>query len=553
MLPTLAEVLALPELQRGDPVVLAGAGRLDRPVRWVHVSELSDIAELLSGDELLLTTGIALPASSSALRRYVDGLVGVGIAGLAIELGRRYTDALPPALVAAAEERGLPLVAFRRETSFVSVTQAVHRIVVNAHLAELEASEEAHRAFTRLTLGRARPQQVVDLVAEMAGRPVVFENLVHHVIAYNTAGRDHDAVIGDWERRSRSARLRGQGGRGGPAGPAGPAAPGGLGVAVDVGPEPGRFGRLVLLPDGTDGADGEVEPRHRMLLERGATALAMGRLIDRDAQSLELHAHRTLLTELAAGADVPHLAARLTSLGLRWKGRHVTGLVVRMHDTGGDAGDLRAVASDLLDELRVRRASGLVGPVDDERVVALVAHAPGAADVLTDRLVARLARTGARLAIGVGSAIDDVAGAASSVREALVVADSAVPADPPRAVRLYDLRLRGLLHLLRTDPRLQQYVERELGALLAHDARTGERLADTLAAYCRSGGNKVRAAELCHISRPALYARLQRIGQVVDIDLTDPENVLALHVALLAREVMTDRPGARPVGQPTMR
>lgn len=522
MLPSLAEVLALPELQRGDPVVVAGRDRLGHAVRWVHVSELSDIAELLSGDELLLTTGIALPSSPAALRRYVDGLVGVGIAGLAIELGRRYTDALPPELVAAAEARGLPLVAFRRETSFVAVTQAVHQIVVNSHLAELEASEEAHRAFTRLTLGRARPQQVVDLVAEMADRPVVFENLVHHVIAYNTAGRDHDAVIGDWERRSRSARMLG------------------TDAAVDVGPEPGRFGRLVLLADGTDE---EVTPRRRMLLERGATALAMGRLIDRDAQNLELQAHRTLLTELAAGVDVPHLAARLTSLGLRWKGRQVTGMVVRLAGPG-NADELRGVASDLLDELRVRRTSGLVGPVDDERVVALVAHAPGAADAVTDRLVERLARTGARLVVGVGSAVDDVAGSGASVREALVVADSAAPTDPPRAVRLYDLRLRGLLHLLRHDPRVQQYVEREIGTLLAHDARTGEQLTTTLAAYCRTGGNKVRTAELCHISRPALYARLQRIGQVVDIDLADPENVLALHVALLAREVM---------GQPTIR
>lgn len=524
MLPTLAEVLALPEVQRGDPAVLAGAGRLHRAIRWVHVAELADIAPLLQGDELLLNTGILLPSTDRGLREYVAGLAEVGLAGLAIELGRRYTDRLPDALVEAAEEHDLTLIAFRRETSFVAVTQAVHQIVVNAQMTELQASEEAHRAFTRLTLGRARPQQVVDLVAEMADRPVVFENLVHHVIAYNTAGRDHDAVIGDWERRSRSARMLGPDGRG----------------AVDVGPEPGRFGRLVLL---TDGTDEQVTPRQRMLLERGATALAMGRLIDRDAQNLELQAHRTLLTELAAGVDVPHLAARLTSLGLRWKGRHVTGMVVRLAGPG-DADELRGVASDLLDELRVRRTSGLVGPVDDERVVALLAHPPGAADTVTDRLVERLARTGARLVVGVGSAVDDVAGSGGSVREALVVADSAAPTDPPRAVRLYDLRLRGLLHLLRHDPRVQQYVERELGTLLAHDARTGEQLTTTLAAYCRTGGNKVRTAELCHISRPALYARLQRIGHVVDIDLADPENVLALHVALLAREVM---------GQPTPR
>ncbi len=521
MFPRLAEVLALPEVQRGDPVVLAGAAHLDRAVRWVHVAELVDIAPLLQGDELLLNTGILLPSTDKGLRSYVAGLASVGLAGLAIELGRRFTDRLPAALIEAAEEHDLPLIAFRRETSFVAITQAVHQIVVNAQMAELQASEEAHRAFTHLTLTRARPQQVVDLVSEMADQPVVFENLVHHVIAYNTAGRDHDAVIGDWERRSRNARMLGAKGWQG----------------VDVGPETGRFGRLVLLAD-------EPTSRQRMLLERGATALAMGRLIDRDAQNLELQAHRTLLTELAAGVEVPHLGARLTSLGLRWKGRHVTGLAVRLQ---GDAGELRAAASDLLDELRVRRTSGLVGPVDDEHLVALIAHAPGAADGVIDRLVQRLARTGARLVVGVGTPVDDVqgagtTGAGASVREAIVVADSAAPVapgDPLRAVRLYDLRLRGLLHLLRQDPRVQQYVERELGTLLAHDAQTGEQLTETLAAHCRTGGNKVRTAEICHISRPALYARLNRIGQIVDIDLADPENLLALHVALLAREVMS--------------
>jgi hypothetical protein len=34
-------------------------------VRWVHVSELADIATLLRGGELVLTTGIALPSAAA--------------------------------------------------------------------------------------------------------------------------------------------------------------------------------------------------------------------------------------------------------------------------------------------------------------------------------------------------------------------------------------------------------------------------------------------------------------------------------------------------------
>lgn len=61
MLPTIADVLALDTVRRGNPRVVAGADRLDTRVRWVHVGEVTDIAQLLRGGELVLTTGIALP------------------------------------------------------------------------------------------------------------------------------------------------------------------------------------------------------------------------------------------------------------------------------------------------------------------------------------------------------------------------------------------------------------------------------------------------------------------------------------------------------------
>lgn len=49
MFPTVAEVLELDVLRRGSPQVVAGSGGLQRPVRWVHISELADIAGMLHG------------------------------------------------------------------------------------------------------------------------------------------------------------------------------------------------------------------------------------------------------------------------------------------------------------------------------------------------------------------------------------------------------------------------------------------------------------------------------------------------------------------------
>ncbi len=85
VLPTVRDVLALPAVEYGRPKVLAGAGCLDRPVRWAHVSELPDIGNLLQGGELILTTGIALPEGGRDLARYASALAEAGASALVVD------------------------------------------------------------------------------------------------------------------------------------------------------------------------------------------------------------------------------------------------------------------------------------------------------------------------------------------------------------------------------------------------------------------------------------------------------------------------------------
>ncbi len=58
-------VLTLERVSAGEPEVVAGADRLDRPVRRVHVAEAADAEVMLNGGEMVLTTGV-LPAGDEA-------------------------------------------------------------------------------------------------------------------------------------------------------------------------------------------------------------------------------------------------------------------------------------------------------------------------------------------------------------------------------------------------------------------------------------------------------------------------------------------------------
>ena len=240
MYPTVSDVLSLPVIRRGKPELVAGGAGVGRRVRWVHVAEIADIAHLLHGGELVLTTGIALPDDPVALTRYVDELAGVGAAGLVIELVRRWNDEVPAALRSAADRRSLPLVTLSRETRFVAVTEAVIALIRDAQLAELRAAEQVHETFTALTVSGAEPAEVLREVARVARLPVVLETLSHDVLGYDAAGTDPSELLADWRSRSRAVapdradRLRrgrglaGHGGRGARQrlGPAGAGLPG---------------------------------------------------------------------------------------------------------------------------------------------------------------------------------------------------------------------------------------------------------------------------------------------------------------------------------------
>jgi purine catabolism regulator len=212
---------------------------------------------------------------------------------------------------------------------------------------------------------------------------------------------------------------------------------------------------------------------------------------------------------------------------------------------GGVPALLRDLASQAVATLQGLRVPALVGPLDDDRVAVLLSQERNAdVDAVLRRLSERLhavseRRSDAALVIGAGSTVIGIERAQETLREAVQVAETALGLPPQRAYfRPPDLRLRGLVYSLRAEPAVADYIERELGQLIAHDAQHGTRLYDFLAAYCRAGGNKTAAAGGLFISRAALYDRIGKVERVLGVDLGDPEVVVGLHFAVLARETL---------------
>ncbi|WP_082099602.1 PucR family transcriptional regulator [Demequina maris] len=511
-LPTVAELLEDPAFRAGLPEVVVGGPALEAPVRWVHTSERSDIARMLEGRELLLSMGTAWPEDDASLTGLVDSLAEAGIAALVLELGTRYT--VPPtAVVEAARRHGLAFVLLHRETRFVTLTEAGHHRIIAGQMAALRARDEVRETFTSLALRGAPADHVVRELARALGAPVVLESLAHEALIAEIPTGAEQAVLGDWERRSRAAHRE-------------PDEDGWVVVPVDARGK--RWGSLVALP-------GPAHPAGRAnVLSQGAIALALGRLADGGRDEWATLSRRHVLDPLLAGrfATPEAMAARLEAAGVPVTDRLLYGLALR----GGEPSpaEIEAWALGIGGRARALATTGRTGGPLTVVLLSMPAHRP-----LDDALTAALQRAlrdSARVAITVGHQADEVDAATLSLHEAI---DNA--GEPAAGTVLWvDRRpLARLLSGLRDDHRLLDHGERVLSPIVEHDQRTGGDLQRVLRAALAHPGNRTAAARAAHLSRSVFYQRLELIEGLLGVDLEDGETQTALHIALLAR------PGSR--------
>jgi len=521
---SIAEVLRMPAVRSAEPEVLAGAAQLDRPVHWVHTTELADIGPLLRGGDLVLTTGIALPDHDATLAEFARSLSDSGAAGLFVELGRRWT-AVPGALTARCEELGLPLVALRREVRFAAVAQAVGERLVDDQVAELRAAQRVHETFTELSITEAGPDEILAAAQRLSGAAVVLESEQHQILDFRAGPEDATVFLDDWARRSRNVG----------SGERTVWDPSNGWLVTRVGRAERGWGRLVI------GAASAPSQRLIAVAERAAAALAMHRLHDRSRDSQVRRVHHELLLGLLTQPGDGDLHRRVEVAGLPREGRQYVGLALRPAGGPGSSGPGSSGPG----------SSGPVGHVDDLVATCLSAAARLRMPVLVSafgtevrvlaalpvradpgRPIERWAEVVGRRAptvVAAGSPVSELQASARTLLEASHVLGALPVATTGASVhRLEDVHVRGLLALLADDERVRAFVDRELEPL-----RHQPELARTALVVIEHWGNKVAAAEALNLSRPVLYDRIAKLERLLGRSLADAEVRTSLHLALL--------------------
>jgi purine catabolism regulator len=512
----------------------AGERSASRPVRWVHITELSDPTPWLSGGEVLLTTGIQL-GTAAKQRAFVKRLKRHGLAGMGLGTGFDHQE-LPGPLVAEARKLDFPLFEVPYRTPFIAITEHAFAAIAGERYETLRRSAEIHRRLERLVLEERGLDEVVRALATAIGGAVCVLDPRGATIASSAPWRDFpDAALA--QVRAETAMRSDPGG-----GPVAAFEPDheelrGRALALPVGTHAAHVPEAWLVaacsgagPGAGDGSRGRaLGDFERLILQQAVTVVALELMRLRVARDTERRLAGDVLAEALTGRlEQDELARRLEPFGIS---STAAVAVFGLDDPGAGAPVLDRVAA-------------------QERVGALVATRDGLLCAVFDSgdtEPLELARTARReLAAKVGPAraavsrAAPVAGLRRSFHEARCALEVQALANGGAAevASHEDLGAFELLLSLQDDEALRLYCDSLLGPLEGSSGDYGDELIRSLEAFIEHNGQWERAARQLYCHRHTLRYRIQRIQELTGRDLGRARDRIEFWLALRGRDLV---------------
>lgn len=497
----------------GSEPVLAGSPILRTPsidparvaVRWVHSSEVVDVASLLRGGELLLTAGsILLRLPLPVQREYLENLAARRVAALALETAAEPAP-LADELAEHADALGLPLIELRETAPFVAITEHVNRLIL------------AHRAAS---------DEVVDRLSSRMAR-----HLGEH-------GPDLDPLlemIAD-EMKVEVVLTGDDGLRLGHALPAGTAPAPGEPDALAPGPAEQRAATAIMV-----GAQSVAELELRTSTPHGAdlptaadrlSSIVSLALLGTFRQEPRRLADHQLLTAVVDGAPAGATARAWDRAQLD---RDAAAAVAVVHPAGRPA-DAECLSTALrrtgCEARSQRRGEDLV----------LLVTAPTHEQLARRSLVTTMAEglAGREMRGALGPAVTGPTHAHTSCVEALEVLRLVEPAPGTVLDALDHLDVRLFAEL--DDPAfLEVAVQDCVGAIADWDRRRGTDLLHTLDVWLGTGCSATRAAAILHIERQSVHKRIAKALELLGRDPRTEGSLFTVHAAVRAARTRAAR------------
>ncbi|USG66241.1 PucR family transcriptional regulator ligand-binding domain-containing protein [Brevibacillus ruminantium] len=515
---TIRELMEIPPLK--DARVISGFEGVDRVVRYIDIMEVPDLRGWLREGELLLTTAYSIRHDPSRLPEIVEHMAQAGAAALAIK-PERFLHDLPEEMILVSNRYQLPIIELPAMIPYMDITHAVMEQVLDRQAALLRRSDEVYRTLTTMVLENSGLQAVADNIAGLVkGAVRVLDNFGQVIVS----------VPPDWKPKSKHLEWD---------------------IAVDR----QIVGKLQVDKE-------RLDDIQQVCVEQARVVVALELMRAKTAVDTEKRLRGNLIDELLSAVPPARheVERRGRQLGLNplqhWEVAIIEGNETIMQQLSSEASHFRQTLD------REAQQNGLQAHIESRHssLVLLLSSKPVAVEpsgkgkrlLETDQtgcidwcsVIERLLQeqSGKRHDIHIGKGgsypLWHVHQSYTEARKALAIG---VKLSRPMEVTAFpDVEAFQLLAESVDQVHFSELFERKLGKLHAHDLEHGSDFLRTLYYYLESSGNLIETSNRLYIHRNSVKYRLQRIREIIPIDLSCARQRFVYHLCLTYHYLKTN-------------
>lgn len=472
---------------------MAGSKGLENEIYFVDSMEIPDLTGWLRPNELIFTTGYSFRHEPTMICRLLDEMHRVGGAAIAIKT-KRFLQDLPEEALEKSDRYQIPLIDVPVEIAGIDLTYSVMEVLVNRQAAVLREVQEVNQQFTNLVLNRRTTELVL-----LIGKLLRCESAVINqdgVVESSTPGFSEEAIVQKKVIQVGSRVL-------------------GYLVTTHIVDEQDRF--------------------VRMCLDQAVASLAVEFTIRQSMQLQREREQEAFLIDLFSGTSGQEdlLRYRAKQLGIP-HGMHQYVVVLRPQETEVADEQKAGFFEEMLREMNRQGKFTRRGVLVNKEVAVICATTQS--DVVGQREeIVQFLQQWNPVHCGIGGLRERLVDIRESYQEAKKALDIGKRVKPNQAtIHFHDVLVEDMLLDVANHPTLATLNSMLMEPLAAYDKEYGTELVTTLERFLRAGGNTKRVGEELFIHRNSVLYRLERIREILNIDLNEAETRFRLDLVMRA-------------------
>jgi len=552
----LKEALKLETLQGAK--VVAGSSALENVISDVNIIDAPDIVNWAREGEFMLTTGYCFKDNEEMGKQIIEDLFNKKCVGLGIKT-KRFFDTIPESMVQFCDKINFPLIELPYNKNFSEISVAIYREILHKQAAKLSHSMEINYSLTQVVLKGGGLRAIVDTLSELLDRPVSILDSDYYLQCTSMRGLYSDNMVGRFQdgycfeplaKRDKfpvykSKRMV-------------------LEISqesVKVWVNPVRAGKD-LLGFIVIWGDTELSELDLTAAEQGAIVTALELVKDRAVAATKHRIRDDFFDDLLSGkiesqAAVSNLGA---IHGLDVSKQYVCIVVwvenyakLSLEKIGVERENLRKITRNvvkIIEKISEKSGHYTVNVIRGNKVMIFLAldwelrnNSKKYSKEFCKNLYEEMGRVNPEIEvlIGIGNLKERFLDTYKSFNEALQAIDMINKIGGSPIAHYDDFTVYNLLESAGGEMYLRELYEKTVKKLEQYDLDKQANLVATLETFLACGGNASNASRELFIHRNTLNYRLEKIEEILNVDLNNQEEILNLLLGLKARRLLQSK------------